>query len=273
MFLIEVDRRLKEAQRSPHIKKDEGAAHIHLLRDRIRRTCGGHIKWIDHVWSLTNTRPLTSGHFAADYWVKGKKGVHSDSNTWEPPDPMTDTAFQILKIAKYASAYNTVSCVHPLLTRVFVAWLQDLHRLDPRQKFAWPRPKQDGVDTYRLEDHFWIWKALKAMEDLDVWSKLPKPKRLTSNALKRDAKEERTRWETFLEIVGLTLPDNMEEEEKEKKRKEIEKFYDELFLITRRLVPRQVQRGVLQRFTTVNDVSGEVSPVHELSLPTVLNII
>lgn len=236
-------------------KEDNDSAHIKSLRYRIRETCKRHIMWLENVWQRSNPNSFTSGRFTANYWVTGETQDHQDSDTWQPPNSVTDTAFQILKITEYASAYGNeaLRSVQPLLTKVFVAWLHDLDRLDPREKFAWPRPKQDGVVTFRLEDHFWVWKALKAMEDNEMWSKLPKPKRWAPNAGKRETKEEDARLETFKERVQW-----------DSTRKDLAPLYDRFFLITRRLVPREVQRGVLQRFTTVNDVSGVVSLVHGL---------
>lgn len=267
-FLVEIERRLAEVI----TENDEDAAQIISLRERIRTTCQGHVMWLENVWKLTNPSPYTAGRFMANYWVTGETQDHADRDTWKQPCSVTDTAFQILKITEHVSTYKRVTTVQPLLTRVFVAWLQDLHRLDPREKFAWPRPKQDGAVTFRLEDHFWVWKALKAMEDQQMWSQLPKSKRSKANGGKRDTKEDAQRWKAFLERVQWTLPDNIEYEEKKTKKEEIEKFYDELLLITRRLSPRQVQRGVLQRFTTVNDVSGEVRAVHGFCLLPVFNV-
>lgn len=234
-------------------KEDNDSAHMNSLRTRIRKTCKGHIMWLENVWRRANPEPFNSGHFAANLWVTGETQDDWDSDTWQPPNSVTDTAFQILKITGFATTYGdeALSAVQPLLTKVFVAWLHDLDRLDPREKFAWPRPKQDGVDIFRLEDHFWIWKALKAMEDTEMWSKLPKPKRSTAG--KRGTKKEDKRWELFKELLGW-----------ESTREDPSQLYDKFFLITRRLIPREVQRGVLQRFTTVNDVSGVVSSVHML---------
>lgn len=233
--------------------EDDNIAHIDFLRKRIRKTCEGHIMWLENVWKITNPEPFTSGYFEANYWVTGQTQDQLEGDNCQPPNCVTDTAFQILKITEYASAYEIESgrSVQSLLTKIFVAWLQDLDRLDHREKFAWQRPKQDGADTFRLEDHFWVWRALKALEEQNMWSDLPKPKRSTPNAGKRDINEENAKWDQLEHRVGWCLPRTRLEN--------LFRLYGRFFLITRRLVPHEVRRGVLQRFTTVNDVSGVVS--------------
>lgn len=211
--------------------------------------------WLENAWKNTNPDPFTSGYFAANYWATGQPQDHLNSDTWQPPNSVTDTAFQILKITEYARAYEKEPAepVQSLLTKVFVAWLHDLDRLDPREQFAWARPKQEGVDLFRLEDHFWVWRALNALEVQNMWSQLPKPKRSVPNVGRRDTNEEKMRWEIFADRAGWCLPLT---------RKDLLPLYDNFFLIAKRLVPREVQRGILQHFTTVIDGSGVVSLVH-----------
>ncbi|KAJ4386032.1 hypothetical protein N0V93_008923 [Gnomoniopsis smithogilvyi] len=145
-----------------------------------------------------------------------------------------------------------IETVNSLLTKIFVAWLQDLDRLDYRDKFVWPRPKRDGVDIYRLEDHFWVWKALKSMEDQEIWSELPLPERSRSSSgywykNTEAGRREKQRQENFQQLTTWS----------NETVSNFDQLYDEFYMITRRIVPTEAQRSIVQRFTTVNDISGE----------------
>lgn len=82
-----------------------------------------------------------------------------DSATWQPDNSLTDTALQILKITNCANTFlnhssNEFAQAKTLLTEIFVSWLHALDRVDVRAKYAWPHSKEDGVNTFRLENHF-----------------------------------------------------------------------------------------------------------------------
>lgn len=110
-----------------------------------------------------------------------------------------------------------------LLERVRVSWLQELHRQDKRDMFAWPHARDEGINKFRLDDHFWIWKALRSLKDLGIWSYHPSPKPVEHG--KSDPPAARTKQE------------------------------EEFARIAKRLLPGAVLREVLRRFMTENDVS------------------
>ncbi|KAJ4419820.1 hypothetical protein N0V82_004755 [Gnomoniopsis sp. IMI 355080] len=260
-FLIDIERQ----QRQIHQGKDNDSPRLEdSIRERIQETCEGHMEWLALVWEKSKPKPFTPGCFTANYWVTGEK-MSLESDTWQPSDSVTDTAFQVLKMTEFVKTYpdaKPTEFVKSLLTQVFIAWLYDLDRLDYRNQFVWPRPKRDGVESYRLEDHFWVWRALLAMEELDMWSDIPLPKSSTRHSDSwynntEAGKLQQTRMEAFKQRIGWYS------------ECEFDGLYNEFYMITRRINPTQVQRSVLQRFATVNDVAGvRMLPVERSSRHT-----
>ncbi|KUI72184.1 hypothetical protein VM1G_08061 [Cytospora mali] len=192
-FLVDVARRLERFERKiPYILR---------LEQRIKAVCRGHMKWLERLLMADQPRLLKSGCFTANYWVTGELHPKSD-DIWGPWQP-TDTAYQILKMTDYGSFYNDKQMVRHLLEKVRVSWLEELNKLDKRASFAWPHAREGGINIFRLDDHFWVWKSLKSMEDFGI----------VEVGLERTAR------------------------------------------IAERLVPSKVRRGILENFTTENDVS------------------
>lgn len=196
----------------------------------------------------------------------------SPEETWKPENSIIDTALQILKITEYANTYDEdedylgedSERVQSLLTRVFVSWLQNLNKLDFRDQYAWPHAREDGANTFRLEEHFWAWKALKAMEDQGISSKLPSPTTAAEQSRPRtvDDEKKKRQEEEFLKRVGgkdefrkMLLASNKSPVRDYKSLPQYKVFH----LISRRLASNEVLRGVLQRFTTTNDILSMVS--------------
>lgn len=173
------------------------------------------MRWLEGL--LTVDGQLSkSGCFAANYWVTGKimPGPES-SDRWQPRDSIFATSFQILKMGEYHSLYgdeDDKQLVQRLLEKVGVSWLQELNKLDKRATCAWPHAKEGGINTFRLDDHFWVWKALKTIEDIQ-------------------------------KIGGSYLVPAGRRPKAEKDR------------VSERLLSSNVQREVLQRFATENDIS------------------
>lgn len=127
-------------------------------------------------------RLLKSGCFAANYWVTGQI-QHSDmgSFSWKPNDSVTDTPFQILKLIDYMDfckeygdeGQEAEKLVRRILRDVWIPWFHQLDYLDERANFAWPHAKGKSFDTYRLADHFWILRTLKALYDSGVSNHQP----------------------------------------------------------------------------------------------------
>lgn len=47
-------------------------------------------------------------------------------------------------------------------------WINDLALKNKRMWFAFSRSAENGVSRYLLEDHVWIWRALKCLEDFEL---------------------------------------------------------------------------------------------------------
>lgn len=268
-FLIDIEHRLA----SSGIEN----CYIDRLRQRILSTCEGHVKWLAHVWGEQNHKLVDAGCFAANYWVTGKK-MHRESLTWQPDDTTTDTALQILKITMYArtletdhhaSTYPNRPCdklewSKTFLTKIFVSWLHALDKLDVRAKYAWPHSKEDGVNTFRLEDHFWIWKALDSMKELGMWTQLPSPNAIAADKREvklqtRSTKAEDDQVLKFLDRVGQREGFLKLICARDHNRETWVDLYQNFYITCQRMIPDKVLRSVLQRFTTTNDVSGMVS--------------
>lgn len=106
--------------------------------------------------------------------------------------------------------------------------------------FAWPHAAEDGVEKFRLADHRWIWNTLKALEDVGVSNHQKTTTNLVQKPQEYWTGEEK--WLYYLygrNALGLD-------------RKQAYQKFDQ---VTMRLSPDDVQRSVLQRFTTDNVIS------------------
>lgn len=159
---MEVSKRLKN---SSHNSKG-----VENLQDRIKTVCVGHIHW------LMSADKSESGVFAANYWVTGKIYPHADDSfSWQASEGVVNTPFQILKAAEVLSFYSLDQTARNIsesfLRHIRDPWLQRLHEMDQRMKFAWPHAIEEGINTFRLDDHVWIWRACKALHDLNLWER------------------------------------------------------------------------------------------------------
>lgn len=164
------------------------------------------MKWLD-------TCEKQDGIFPANHWVDGRKYAHrpwnplwipqhaSDDfddhgNAWITPNMPTDTAFQILKVAAYADLVemsrderqqdprlieleaeqhdSDLTAIQERVAAWAESWLKTLRSFDKRGSFAWPHAKNKSSREFRLDDHLWIWMAIKSFEhpSLRVWSSL-----------------------------------------------------------------------------------------------------
>lgn len=191
-------------------------------------------------------RLLKSGCFAANYWVTGHiERSRIGHFSWQPTDSVTDTAFHVLKLIDYmelckesgAKGQEAEELVRRILRDVWVPWFRELDNLDKRASFAWPADK--GYNTFRLADHFWIWRTLKALHDSGVSN----PQSST------DSKNEPGGWDSLEKGWILRFYDSDPQNLDDKKR-----AYEKFAKVAKRLHPDDVQRGILERFTTDNDV-------------------
>ncbi|KAJ0108354.1 hypothetical protein J7T55_005331 [Diaporthe amygdali] len=171
-----------------------------------------------------------------------------NNNSWQPNDSVTDTPFHVLKLVEYMNftkgcdtdAKEAEELVHRILRDVWVPWFHELDKLDKRGSFAWPHAVDEDVNTYRLADHFWIWKTLKTLDDLGVSNHQPSTKSRENERLAW--KDEEIQWMTYLNNSdALEIDPNQ--------------LHERFGKIAKRLSPSDAQRGILQRFTTENEIS------------------
>lgn len=146
--------------------------YVDSLRARVSRTLRGHLKWLS-----SQTEKSRSGCFAANYWVTGKvmDDSTSPSAAWTPRDSLTDTPFQLIKAAEFGALYSDLKdqkLAQSIISGVCENWIATLEKLDKRERSAWPHTAEEGINVFRLDDHVWIWKALKSIEDLEIWEQL-----------------------------------------------------------------------------------------------------
>lgn len=167
-----------------------------------------------------------------------------ESDTWQPDDTVTDTPFQILKIVEYLRICNQEEdgegkTARELLRDIWIPWLLELDKTDRRSSYAWPHAFHEDVNIFRLDDHVWVWRALKSLEELDLWKSLPSLKSI---------KDGKATWEksNYHWIFRFYGPEGNGLDEKE--------AFERFEKLAKRLVPGDVQRNILQRFTTENDL-------------------
>lgn len=134
---------------------------------RIKKACLGHLKWL-HLSQEQNGQ-----RFGDSYWVNGKLTVEPDfSSSRMPVNSLLDTGFQILKVAACTDLFTSKDTPAELMSEWALSWLDSMERSDRRQKYAWPHAEDEGVNKFRLDDHVWIWRALKSLESHDgkVWT-------------------------------------------------------------------------------------------------------
>lgn len=248
-------------KRLPFVKQ---TPYILSLQRRIDAACRGHIRWLEWVrkpWlTLESTESLlVSGCFAANYWVNGQ--IMPDSIwSWQPNDAITDTPFQILKVTTYIKWLQKAENIQSLddqglrhhmalLRDVWVCLIHELDDMDKRKACAWHHKREDGLNTYRLDDHVWVWRSLNELHYLDLWN--------LADLGSKSWKESSDRWistaysspsaTTRDKIAPTTIPNGTWDRE----------ALAEFSRKARRLLPKDVQRAVLQRFTVENDVSQE----------------
>lgn len=143
---------------------------------------------------------------------------------------MTDTALHIVKLAEYKKLVPDIGDggrqeMQTMLDEIRIPWLTELDKLDIRKTCSWPHSNTDGIIKFRLDDHFWIWKALSCLD-----TEVGKP-RLPPKEEHEDSSESPI-------------------QHKDPRESPVQSWKD----ISRRLSPNNLQRTVLQRFTAENDV-------------------
>lgn len=96
------------------------------------------------------------------------------SLSWVAEGRLLDTAFQILKASACMELWETINIEPNLMSQWAPSWLIAMAKLDKRKKYAWPHAEYAGVKTFRLDEHVWIWRALKSLElkDHGAWNEM-----------------------------------------------------------------------------------------------------
>ncbi|KAL1621169.1 hypothetical protein SLS54_005664 [Diplodia seriata] len=192
-FLLSVYEKLKLTIGQPDGASFESRKYFVEVMERIRVTCKGHLKWV-----FERSEKGERGCFETHYWATGKLISASTASSVASKlgaKLLTDTPFQIIKVAEFARTFeddtfreHVRNCTGP--------WIDMLDELDRRKCFAFARPTSAFTGEYRLDDHVWIWKALRCIEDLGLGTQLKpqtvkaKRKRTTRRASgRRDEKE------------------------------------------------------------------------------------
>ncbi|KAI0381759.1 hypothetical protein F5Y04DRAFT_254289 [Hypomontagnella monticulosa] len=156
-FLLDVVARLRSI-RSDH-------PYIQSLLARIKAVCKGHLAWL----KMAMDQNASSDIFEWNYYVNGTKRESTSPNTPEPS--RNDTPFQIIKVANFITTYNDDEdrkSAKDFLVRLAKLWVIHLRDLDQREIYVWPHSGKEGFMTYRLDDHVWIYEALKQLEGLGI---------------------------------------------------------------------------------------------------------
>lgn len=169
-FLVESHRCLRRSQNNQY----------EPVLSRIRNTCRGHLKWLHFVQQQNSGQ-----RFGANYWVTGKPMNKPEfSESWMAEGSLLDTGFQILKAATCMELWDNdeiaAGCAAELMSDWAPSWLLSMEEIDKRKKYAWPHAEKEGVNTFRLDEHVWIWRALKSLEMNDgrAWDEmLEKPQK------------------------------------------------------------------------------------------------
>ncbi|KAH7309738.1 hypothetical protein B0I35DRAFT_85741 [Stachybotrys elegans] len=229
-FLVSIAKRLKQSR---YVNYDK---YTLSLLTRITSVCRGHLAWLKRV------EKSKSNFFVGNYWVTGQTINNSErGSSWIVDDHLTNTAFHIIKIDSCTELNAGDEAATTLLdfSDVCISWLRELEKQDRRKCFAWPHACEGDVNIFRLDDHVWIWRALKGISQIPLEPFLEKIK---------GASLQDTEGDSVQDTEGTSLH-KIEEASLQK--------VEEAKQLMRRFAYRDVQRQVLRRFTTQNDVSGK----------------
>lgn len=108
------------------------------------------------------------------YWATGEAVILPESSAaWVPRQHVRNTAFHILKANEFMNSFSDdengeFPVVCEIIGQWGRRWVGLLETSDRRGSLTWHHKESEGVKVFRLDDHVWIWRALKAMEDKRV---------------------------------------------------------------------------------------------------------
>lgn len=243
-FLLDI------AQRLEQIKTND--SHLASLERRIKQVCKGHIVWLLRKAERSQETSCLRG----DYFVTGRavplvKGLdeRDSEDSFVLRDAVTDNPFHIIKASNFIKFYREESEIGlAFLKSICLPWVTMLSKADKRGSFTWPHRSIRGHETklFRLDDHLWVWKALKSLQEQGVWIEAewndPSTKDRTTRIVDQDE-----------ELEGDDEDDSSEESEDQI----IPNFDKKIANLIEAYAPSEVQRQVLQRFTILkNDITG-----------------
>lgn len=242
-FLLDISQRLEQ------IKSND--SHLLLLKRRIKRVCKGHIIWLLHKAERSQQTSCLRG----DYFVTGRAvPLGEGHDEWDSEDSfvlrdaVTDNPFHIIKASNFIDFYKEERDVGlAFLKSICFPWVSMLSRTDKRGKFAWPHRDTIGHETklFRLDDHVWVWRALRSLQEQGIWSEAEWNDSSTEDRTNRaddrdDEIEEDDEDGSSEESEDRIMPRS------DTKNAKLIKAY----------APSEVQRQVLQRFTILeNDIT------------------
>jgi hypothetical protein len=136
---------------------------------RIRRTCEEHVKWVNKATLVQVKRQIekeeaTYHCFGGSYWATGEL---IEGENEQETQPLALMHFQLLKLVDAATKWKGDD-VRGWLENHVKLWIEELDYRNKQGFFAFPTcAARIGKDSkYRLEDHVWIWRLLKSVEEL-----------------------------------------------------------------------------------------------------------
>lgn len=183
----------------------------------------GHLKWL---YAAEKTEKGEA--FGSLYWVSGEAVILPEfSQSWWARKRVRNTALQIIKATIFAESFRQdnvdSSLIGEMISQWGRGWVRWLERSDRRESLMWDHKEYQGLKVFRLDDHFWIWRALKAMEDkrLGPWA-------ILCGRAQRDDKRSST---------NSGAPD-----------------VDEMLRCRRKFASQAVQQEVLRNFTAEHEI-------------------
>lgn len=174
------------------------------------------------------------------------------SGAWVATESILDTGFQILKAAAFMELWDGNSGEAKLTAELMSdwapSWLISMENADKRGKYAWSHTEKEGVKTFRLDEHVWIWRALKSldMKSGRAWDVM------AGNHRESD-KSRRTTKDVLVQSHNISPAD----ERVVSGRSPFPPSKCKVRHLRITFAPEVVQREVSRRFTTKNHISGK----------------
>lgn len=126
---------------------------------------------------MPTTPVLTQKGTLDDVQKPGAENRSENNSPKVEPVPPQEAANDTIK--KHSVDFDPWKFARSLVKSKIKPWVDDLALRNKRTRFAFSRSAENGVSIFRLEDHVWIWMALRCLEDFDLDSELtPTPSAL-----------------------------------------------------------------------------------------------